>query len=101
MDDLVIARAEHAMRREDLRIARKHRDEAEAHFVANRSPENERAFSSAIEWADVCFGRKLSARRRLSELQPVIASSCRNCGAGAQEPCLHDGGCIDADRSES
>ena len=55
-------RATLAMRAEDARIARKHRDEAAARPW---SAANQRAYESARDWADHCGEREAEARGAL------------------------------------
>jgi hypothetical protein len=77
---VVNLRAEVAMREEDVRIARKHRDEAgartvqiicrpgEAHAgcICGACGENESyAYAGAEEWLEVCMEAEASARARL------------------------------------
>ena len=57
---LVNLRAEVAMRREDLRIARKHRDEAERRVPAGTLRDAVRA-RAAQKWADECERRYFKA----------------------------------------
>jgi hypothetical protein len=48
-----------AMRAEDLRIARKHAEEAGARVM---SPENRRAYLRCLDWQAVCLKREQQAR---------------------------------------
>lgn len=63
--DLTTAKAELAMRREDRRIARKHRDEAEARFAAEPTNANFEAAVSAQQWADNRHDAYLAAREKV------------------------------------
>jgi hypothetical protein len=50
-----------AMRHEDLRIARKHRNEAEDRWAADASNANYEAAVAAQQWADDCHAEYLAA----------------------------------------
>lgn len=62
--DAVDLRAAVAARAEDLRIARKHRDEAEDRFIAGRG--SRQSAVDAQEWADNCLDRLCEARERMA-----------------------------------
>ena len=57
--NLIDLRATLAMRAEDTRIARKHRDEAAARTM---SAENRRALDGASEWLETCLEAERVAR---------------------------------------
>ena len=80
MDTLIAARADLAMKDEDLRIARKHREQAAGRIM---TPENERAYHGALAWEDTCAAaRSISAchlRNVLQELDDDEDGRC-NCG---------------------
>ena len=60
--ELIDLRAEVAMRDEDYRIAKKHREEAAERIGTD---ENVRAYKRAERWARDCYDRACEARGRL------------------------------------
>jgi hypothetical protein len=83
---IVNLRATVAMREEDARIARKHRDEAAARPW---SRENQRAYEGARDWANQCGEREAEARGRLIRALEADGAAARR--DAAMEACKYCG----------